>query len=99
MGSKQANFYNAAARRYGFADAAETVQDLYLTGRRAEAEAAVPDALIDAVTLCGPTKQVAERLAAYRNGGITTLIVNPQTPNQEGRFDMLRRLAEIAPAR
>jgi hypothetical protein len=61
MGSRKQNFYNALVQRYGFEDAAREVQDLYFDarrptpdGRRAAAAAALPDALIDLVSLCGP---------------------------------------------
>ena len=50
-------------RRYGFEEAAREVQDLYLDGRKEEAMAALPDELIDLVSLCGPRDLVRERLA------------------------------------
>ena len=53
MGSREKNFYNALVRRYGFEDAAQRVQDLYLEGKRDEAMAALPDELLDTVSLCG----------------------------------------------
>src|ERR1044071_5231142 len=54
MGSRKQNFYNQLVQRYGFEDAARTVQDLYLEGRKDEAAAALPAELIDAVSLVGP---------------------------------------------
>src|ERR687891_1761034 len=63
MGSKDKNFYNALMQRYGFEAAAREVQDLYLEGKRDEAMAALPDALLDTVSLCGPPDVVRERLA------------------------------------
>ena len=62
MGARGKNFYNDLACRYGFEAEATTIQDLYLTGRKGEAIAAVPDALVDAVALCGPKERIAERL-------------------------------------
>ena len=96
MGSRDRNFYKAAVSRYGFADAAQTVQDLYLDGRRDEAAAALPDALIDMLTLAGPADHVRERVAAYRDAGVATLAVTPMAFTLDERLDQLRRLAEIA---
>ncbi len=54
MGSRKQNFYNQLVRRYGYEQEAQTIQDLYLEGKREEAMAAIPDRLIDTVSLCGP---------------------------------------------
>ena len=75
MGARGRNFYNDIARRYGYADAAKTIQDLYLAGRRADAEAAVPDALVDEVALCGPRERIRDLLGEWRTSGVTTLMV------------------------
>jgi alkanesulfonate monooxygenase SsuD/methylene tetrahydromethanopterin reductase-like flavin-dependent oxidoreductase (luciferase family) len=75
MGAKGKNFYNALARRYGWEEAAETIQDLYLAGKQREAIAAVPDELVDAVALVGPKERIADRLAAWRATPVTTLVV------------------------
>ena len=77
MGSREKNFYNALVRRYGFEDAAQRVQDLYLEGKRDEAMAALPDELLDTVSLCGPRDAVRERLAVFRDAGVGTLMVSP----------------------
>ena len=74
MGAKDKNFYFNLACRYGYEEAATRVQDLYLQGRKAEAAAAVPDALVDEVSLCGPRERIAERLSLWRAAGVTTLI-------------------------
>jgi alkanesulfonate monooxygenase SsuD/methylene tetrahydromethanopterin reductase-like flavin-dependent oxidoreductase (luciferase family) len=66
MGARSKNFYNDLARRMGYEEAAATIQDHYLAGRRREAEAAVPDALIDETSLVGPKERVRERLQAWR---------------------------------
>jgi F420-dependent oxidoreductase-like protein len=76
MGAKGKNFYNTLVQRYGFAEAAATVQDLYLSGRKAEAEAALPDDLIRRSNLIGSPGFVRERLAALRAAGVTHLHVN-----------------------
>ena len=96
MGSRDKNFYNALVRRYGFEDAAEEVQDLYLDGKKDEAAAALPAELIDHVSLCGPKERVAERLAVYRDAGVGTLVCSPMAFDAEGRKRMIRELAEIA---
>ncbi len=67
-------FYFNLAWRYGYEEAARAIQDAFLDGRRMQAEAAVPDALVDEVALCGPKERIAERLAAWRASGVTTLI-------------------------
>lgn len=96
MGSRRQNFYNRLAVRYGFADAAKTVQDLYLDGKREEAMAALPDELIDLVSLCGPPDHVRDRLAVYRDAGVGTLMVTPMAWTAEERLAQLRLIAELA---
>jgi F420-dependent oxidoreductase-like protein len=98
MGSREQNFYNRLAVRYGFADAAKQVQDLYLDGKREEAGAALPDELIDLVTLCGPKDHVRERLAVYRDAGVGTLMITPMAWTAEERLSQLRLIAELAAA-
>jgi alkanesulfonate monooxygenase SsuD/methylene tetrahydromethanopterin reductase-like flavin-dependent oxidoreductase (luciferase family) len=89
MGAKGQNFYNALVRQYGWEDAAETIQNLYLDGKQREAIAAVPDDLVDAVCLIGPKERIAERLAAWRETPITTLVVGSPQP------EALQTLAEL----
>jgi F420-dependent oxidoreductase-like protein len=95
MGSRKQNFYNAVVRRYGFEQAAEEVQDLYLAGKKDEAAAALPAELIDITSLCGPRERIAERLERYREAGVGTLITTPIAPDPESRSAMLRTLAEL----
>ena len=66
MGARTKNFYNDLAKRMGYEAAATEIQDHYLAGRRREAEAAVPDALIDETSLVGPAERVRERLQVWR---------------------------------
>ncbi len=96
MGSRKRNFYNQLAVRYGFEDAARTVQDLYLEGKREEAMAALPDALIDTVSLCGPRDAVRERLGLLRDAGVGTLMISPMAWTFEDRREQLRLVAELA---
>jgi F420-dependent oxidoreductase-like protein len=75
MGARGRNFYNDVARRYGYEAAARSIQDLYLAGRKEEAAAAVPDALVDEVALCGPAARIREHVAEWSASGVTTLMV------------------------
>jgi F420-dependent oxidoreductase-like protein len=95
MGSRDQNFYNALVRRYGFEDAADKVQDLYLEGKKDEAAAALPAELIDTVSLCGPPDVVRERLAVFRDAGVGTLMVAPMAWTREDRLEQLRLVAEL----
>jgi F420-dependent oxidoreductase-like protein len=88
MGARGRNFYNDIARRYGYEDAARRIQDLYLDGRKDEAAAAVPDALVDEVALCGPRERVREQLAEWTGAGVTTMMV-------AGDSTAIRTMAEL----
>jgi len=81
MGAKGKNFYYDLACRYGFEEAADQVQMLYLQGKKDAAAAAIPDALVDAVALCGPKARIAERLELWKASPVTTL--NITTFNSE----------------
>jgi F420-dependent oxidoreductase-like protein len=96
MGSRKQNFYNALVQRYGFEEAARTVQDLYLEGRKDEAAAALPGELIDTLCLVGPPDVVRERLRVYREAGVGTLMISPMAWTFEDRLAQLRAVAELA---
>jgi len=96
MGSRRQNFYNNLVKRYGFETAAQEIQDLYLEGKKAEAGEVIPDELIDTVSLCGPREVVRERIAAFREAGVGTLIVMPMAFDAEDRIAQLRAVAELA---
>jgi F420-dependent oxidoreductase-like protein len=96
MGSRKQNFYNNLVCRYGFEADAKVIQDFYLEGKREEAMAAIPDALIDMVSLCGPRDVVRERLAVYRDAGVGTLGITPIAFNKDDRLEQLRLVAELA---
>jgi F420-dependent oxidoreductase-like protein len=98
MGSRKQNFYNQLVCRYGFEAEAARIQDLYLEGKREEAMAAIPDALIDSVSLCGPPDVVRERLSIYRDAGVGTLGVTPIAFTAAERLTQLRLVAELAAA-
>ncbi len=95
MGSRDKNFYNALVRRYGFEEAADEVQELYLEGKKEEAAAALPDELIDQTSLIGPKERIAERLEVYRDAGVGTLICSTMAFDPENRKQMIRELAEL----
>ncbi len=80
MGSRDRNFYADLARRYGFAEAADAIQDAFLDGRREEAAAAVPDALVDEMGLVGPTERIVARLEAWRASRVGTLLLSTDQP-------------------
>ncbi len=75
MGSKGKNFYHNLVSRYGYREAADQIQDLYLAGKKNAAIAAVPDELVDDVALCGPKERIKDLLAMWRESPITTLNV------------------------
>ncbi len=77
-GPKGGNYYHDLVARFGFGEAADRIQEAYLDGRRADAAAAVPDEMIDAVALVGPVERVRDRLAAYAAAGVTTLLGKAQ---------------------
>jgi len=89
MGARGRNFYNDIARRYGYEDAAKRIQDLFLAGKKDEAAAAVPDALVDEVALCGPPARLREQLAEWTSSGVTTIMVS-------GDPTAVRTMAELA---
>ncbi len=81
MGAKSKNYYNDPFRRYGWEEEAEKIQDLFLGGQRAEAMAAVPDEYVDSANLIGTEAHVKERLAVYKDVGVTHLTVNATGAN------------------
>jgi F420-dependent oxidoreductase-like protein len=89
MGAKARNFHMELMARMGFEAEAHKIQDLFLGGKRAEAIAAVPDAFADEISLCGPVERIRERLAAWRETPVTTLLLaNRDLPT-------LRTMAEL----
>ncbi|MGY1719013.1 LLM class F420-dependent oxidoreductase [Blastococcus sp. SYSU DS0552] len=96
MGARGKNFYNDLAVRYGYADEATTVQDLYLAGRKDEAAAALPEAFVRGVSLIGPRGHVAERVAAFRDAGVTTLNATPLAAEHADRLRAIETLKALA---
>jgi F420-dependent oxidoreductase-like protein len=92
MGARGANFYFDLACRYGFADAAGRVQDLFLAGNPAAAAAEVPDELVALTNLIGSAADVRARIDAYRAAGVTELMVTPAGDDPVGQLTRLRAL-------
>jgi F420-dependent oxidoreductase-like protein len=89
MGARNRNFYNSYVRNFGYDDLATRLQDLYLSGRKEEAAAAVPDELVDAVALVGPREHIKDQLAAWKSAPIGTMIIGTT------QIEALRTLAEL----
>ncbi|HEY5335977.1 MAG TPA: LLM class flavin-dependent oxidoreductase, partial [Mycobacteriales bacterium] len=96
MGAKGKNFYNNLARRYGFEKEAETIQDLYLSGKKDEAAAAVPAELVQSINLIGPEGYVRDRIAAFAEAGVTTLTVHPIGNDHAARVALVEKVKEMA---
>jgi alkanesulfonate monooxygenase SsuD/methylene tetrahydromethanopterin reductase-like flavin-dependent oxidoreductase (luciferase family) len=69
MGARDKNFYHDYAKRLGYDTAAIQIQDAYLAGRKADAVAAVPDALVDEIALVGSADRIRDRLQAWKDAG------------------------------
>ena len=91
MGAKGKNFYNTLCRQYGYEKEAEQIQDMYLGGNKRDAEAVVPLELLEMCNLVGPESYVKERIAAFRDAGVTNLQVMPAT---EDPVATIRQLTE-----
>jgi F420-dependent oxidoreductase-like protein len=89
MGARGKNFYNDYAKRLGYEEAAETIQNLYLEGKKGEAIAAVPDRLVDSVALVGPKERIRDRVALWRQSKVSTMILGSTEAGA------LRLLAEL----
>jgi F420-dependent oxidoreductase-like protein len=95
MGAREKNFYNQLACSYGYEAEAKEIQDLYLSGQKAEAAAAVPDDLVNAITLIGDEDAVRRQLRALWDGGVRTLLLNPLASDTGERVKQVRRLSEL----
>jgi len=89
MGARNKNFYNSYVRQFGYDDLATKLQDLYLSGKKNEAQAAVPDELADAVALLGPKERIRDQLARWKVSPIATMLIGTSQP------EALRTLAEL----
>ncbi len=91
MGARGKNFYNDLVCQYGYEAEAKEIQDLYLDGKKREAEAKVPLELLELCNLVGPESYVKERISAYREAGVTNLQI---TPAAEDKVALVRQLKE-----
>ena len=96
MGARGKNFYFDLACRFGFADEAKKIQDAYLAGRKQEAEALVPAELLEKTSLIGPESYIAERIAALRESGVTTLNVTPLAATHAKRVAAIEKMRDLA---
>ncbi len=92
MGARGKNFYNALACRYGYEAQAKQIQDLYLDGDKKGAAALVPDEMLELINLVGPEGYVKDRLAAFKEAGVSTLSVTPIASDTAGKVDLLDKL-------
>jgi F420-dependent oxidoreductase-like protein len=97
MGAKSRNFYHNLATRYGFGEVANRIQQLYLAGRKKEAVDAVPDELVRPISLIGPRGFVAERVAAFADAGVTTLLVNTLAADRDECVRYVEGLQQLLP--
>ncbi len=98
MGAKGRNFYHNLATRYGFGEVADRIQELYLSGRKRAAIDAVPDELVRAIALIGPRGFIAERLAAFAEAGVTTMLVSPLTKDDGESVRYVEELLALRPS-
>jgi F420-dependent oxidoreductase-like protein len=96
MGARGKNFYNNLAVNYGYATEAAAIQDAYLSGRKREAESLIPQDLLEHVSLIGPKSYVAERVAAMRESGVTTLNVAPMGVTHADRIALIEQIRDLA---
>jgi F420-dependent oxidoreductase-like protein len=96
MGARGRNFYNNLVARYGFEEQAAAIQEAYLDGRKDEAAALVPAALLEGTSLVGSLSRVAERVAAMRESGVTTLNVAPVAPTHAQRLRLIEQVRDLA---
>jgi F420-dependent oxidoreductase-like protein len=92
MGARDKNFYNTICQKYGYVDEAIEIQDLYLAGKKDEAAAAVPAEMLEKTNLVGPVGYVKERIAAYKEAGVTHLQVTPVGGDPVATVEQLRTL-------
>jgi len=98
MGAKGRNFYHNLATRYGYGAIADRIQELYLSGRKGEAIPLVPDELVRGMSLVGPRGYIAERLAAFAEAGVTTLLVSPLATDPGESMRFVEDVLEMRPA-
>lgn len=97
MGAKGRNFYHNLATRYGFGEVADRIQELYLSGRKQQAIDVVPDELVRGMSLVGPRGYVAERMAAFAESGVTTLLLSPLAADRDEALGFVEQALQLRP--
>ena len=95
MGARGKNFYNDLFAAFGYEQEAKEIQDLYLSGKKKEAAAAIPQSFLDDCSLIGPVGFVKERLAQYREAGVNCLNISLVGNSTEERVKTLDQLQEV----
>lgn len=95
MGAKSKNFYHSLATQYGYGAEADRIQELYLAGKKDEAAKVVPDDLVRDISLIGSAGFVKERVAAFREAGVTVLNVVPLAATAPERVKLIEQLREL----
>jgi F420-dependent oxidoreductase-like protein len=95
MGARDRNFYNQLFQRYGYEAEAKEIQDLYLDGRKQDAAAAVPSSFLEETSLCGDEGYVKDRIAQYRDAGVTVLNVTPIAPDLAGQQRLVETVKRL----
>lgn len=95
MGSREHNFYNEVARRYGYVEEAAEIQDLFLSGDKGAAAERVTDAMVDEFSVIGPEGYVKERLAAFKESGCAGLLVSVIGMSQRQRLEALEKIIAL----
>lgn len=96
MGAKGKNFYNTLFTRYGYEAEAQEIQELYLSGKKQEAAAAVPDSFLEATTFCGDEAYVANRIQEFKESGVTVLNLVPVAPDLAGQQKLFEKVKELS---
>lgn len=95
MGARDKNFYNQLACRYGFEAEAKEIQDLYLSGQKAEAAAAVPEELLTGITLIGEEDSLRRQLREFWDAGVRTLLINVMAATNEEKVRQVATLSRL----
>jgi F420-dependent oxidoreductase-like protein len=98
MGARGRNFYHSLATRYGYGEVADRIQELYLSGRKQEAIDTVPDELVRGISLVGPRGFIAERLVAFAEAGVTTMLVSPVSRDPAEALRYVEDVLQLRPS-
>ncbi|MFM7509459.1 MAG: LLM class F420-dependent oxidoreductase [Actinomycetota bacterium] len=97
MGARERNFYNQLFQRYGYEAEAREIQDLYLSGQKREAAAAVPESFLEETSLCGDEGYVRDRIAQFADAGVTVLNVTPIAADLAGQQRLIETVSNLLP--